>query len=190
MLMSPTSIIIDIETLSCEPTAIITEIGLLAFDRYSLEPMLHTSIPEAFSVVDEFTIHPDLFAQMAAGRTSCPETLAFHRSNETLPTFRELQSPPKVCCHLLRDFIERMRPHRIWIQGPDFDRPILENFCTQFGDSLPWEFWRTRDSRTLWDLAFPGERHASRPHHALPDCRATLADLTKSLQTLNRIEAA
>jgi hypothetical protein len=54
---------------------------------------------------------------------------------------------------------------------------------------LPWEFWKSRDARTAWDMAFPGQKHAPRPHRALADCHATLADLTAALRRLNALES-
>lgn len=174
---STVSLVIDLETLSRRPDAIITEIGVVAFNRSD------------FTERDFIALSPDILAQIGAGRHSCPETIAWHQSNRTAPvTMGDLT--PKETCRALRDFITRYRPHRVWIQGPDFDRPILESFCIQFGDSLPWEFWRTRDTRTLWDAAFPDVKHDQRPHYALPDARATLADLTKALAALNRTAAA
>jgi hypothetical protein len=173
----PTSIILDLETLSTRPNSIITEIGVLAFDR------------ETLSVVEGIVITPSLFHQLGVGRHACPDTLAFHRKKGTLPTEIHPQDPREDCSNLRR-FFEHHQPHRIWIQGPDFDRPILEDFLRQFGAVLPWEFWRTRDTRTLWDTAFPDKKHPPRPHHALDDCLATLDDLKASLIALNRAFAA
>ena len=166
------SIIIDIETLDTSPTSVITEIGVLVFDR--------STLLESAS----FSTTPCVFHQLAAGRSTSPETIAFHQKNRSLPD-RYSDFHPKDASASLRRFIQQYTPRRIWIQGPDFDRPIIENFCNQLGDPLPWEFWRTRDTRTLWDLAMPGVKHSSRPHHALPDCRATLADMHAAFSTLN-----
>lgn len=174
---SPYSLILDLETLDTAPTSIITEMGVLVFNRND------------FSEHACFSAEPCIFQQLAVARTASPETISFHHSKGTLP--HELDSyHPKQAVRDLHHFIGLYAPHRIWIQGPDFDRPILEHFCNQFGEDLPWEFWRTRDTRTLWDTAFPGVKHDKRPHHAMPDCRATLADLTKALVALNRTEAA
>lgn len=175
--MSPTSVILDIETLSTHPNAIITEIGVVAFNRSD------------FTITGQLTLTPSLFHQLAAGRKASRSTILFHSQQGTLPTEIFPQHPKRDCSNL-REFFTRHTPHRIWIQGPDFDRPILENFLRQFGEKLPWEFWRTRDTRTLWDTAFPDKKHDPRPHHALPDCLATLADLLNSLTSLHRTEAA
>ncbi len=175
--MSPTSIICDIETLSRKPSAIITEIGLLAFNRAD------------FVAFDEITVRPGFYPQIESGRHLCAETLRFHRKNRTLPmAVTDLE--PTIAIREIADFIGRHNPEHIWIQGPDFDRPILESFHQQFGEELPWDYWRMMDSRTSWNLAFPGIKHDKRPHTAIGDCKATLADLAKSLIALKRRKAA
>ena len=176
---SSTSIILDIETLSRRPDAIITEIGLIAFDRSTLEP------------VEDLSITPSLWDQMAADRHHEAATLNFHRDNGTLPALTDYSSS-KVAVHLLHAFFKRFSPAHVWIQGPDFDRPVIENFCIQNGDVLPWDYWRTRDCRTLWNLAFPGVKHPKRPHHAVEDCRSTLLDMASAFKalTLNTAEVA
>jgi hypothetical protein len=172
-----TSLILDIETLSRRQHAIITEIGVLAFNRAD------------FVAFDEILIRPGFYPQIEAGRHLCSETLQFHRKNKTLP-MEVTDQDPAESIQLLAAFIRKHNPENIWIQGPDFDRPILESFHQDFHAELPWDYWRTRDSRTVWNLAFPGIKHDKRPHSALGDCKATLQDLAKSLITLDRRQAA
>ena len=172
-----TSIILDIETLSRRPNAIITEIGVIAFIR------------EDFTQYGGQCIRPGFYPQIEAGRHLCAETLRFHRKNGTLP-MQVTDEDPKTSIRLLADFVREYNPVHIWIQGPDFDRPILESFHQQFGSELPWDYWRIRDARTAWNLAFPGVKHDNRPHSALGDCTATLHDLAKSLTAIGRTDAA
>ena len=184
-----TSLILDIETLARTPDAVITEIALLVF-----------SVPQ-FDVVAELTLKPNILDQIEKFRNVEPETIAFHRSKGSLPQAIGDLSPESTI-QAMKAFIAEHNPRHVWIQGPDFDGPIIENICTQFvrpiienfcqqsDQPLPWEYWRTRDARTAWDLAFPGVKHAPRPHRAIEDCRATLTDLSASLRTLNRTSAA
>lgn len=172
-----TSIILDIETLSRRPDALVLEVGLIAFNRADFVPF------------DCLELFPGFFPQIQSGRHLCAETIAFHTKQGTLPTQVGDQCPA-VAMKALANFIASHKPHRVWIQGPDFDRPILENLCQQHGLALPWEYWRTADSRTAWNLAFPGVKHDKRPHRAIADCKATLHDLAKSLIALNRTDAA
>jgi hypothetical protein len=175
--MSSTSLVLDIETLSRQPDAVVISIGVLAFHRNSFEPF------------DEIEILPGIYDQIAAGRHICPQTIAFHKRHNTLPPFSGTTTPEQAVAQLT-EFIASHHPQHVWIQGPDFDRPILQNLCAQVQRELPWEYWRTRDARTVWDLAFPGVKHESRPHRALDDCRATLNDLNRALTQLKAIASA
>lgn len=175
--MPTTSIILDLETASRRPDALITEIGAIAFNR---SDFVETSC---------LLLHPGFFEQIQLGRHICPETIEFHKKHKTLPT-QVGDMPVKDCVHFLSRFIREHAPERVWIQGPDFDRPIIESLCRSIGEDLPWDYWRTADSRTVWNLAFPGIKHDPRPHHAVPDCRATLNDLARSLIQLNCRDAA
>lgn len=173
---SPVSIILDIETLHVSPFAVVTDIGIVAFDRKTFEP------------VDETLIRPGFWPQVEEGRMIDPGTIAYHRKHSTLPDC-VTDDHPVVAMKTLSLFLDKHKPECIWIQGPDFDRPILESLFQQFGGELPWEYWRVRDSRTAWNLAFPGVKHDPRPHRALDDCKHTLADLKRSLVALKGEEA-
>lgn len=171
-----TSAILDIETLDTSPTSIITEIGIIIFDRAT-----HT-------VIDHLEIFPDFYEQLAAGRTFDADTLNFHRNNGTLPSAGHKEEIP--CLHAIvkiQELINDHKPKHIWIQGTDFDRPIIEDLCKSLNQPLPWRFSKSRDARTTYDLAFPDQRPAKRPHRAIMDCEATLADLITALTKLNAL---
>ena len=171
--------VLDIETLSTRTNAVITEIGAIAFDRFD------------FKEIDQIQLNPSIFPQIKDARHISPDTIDFHSHNKSLPATTGDISPEEALTSLVR-FIGQHDPHHVWIQGPDFDRPILDSFLEAYLPSMEslWPFWRTRDARTIWDAAFPGVKHESRPHFALGDCRATLADLAAALKALNRPEAA
>lgn len=176
--MIETSLILDTETLDTNRrTAAIFEIGIVAFDRSTFQP------------VDDLEIHPDLATQLLAGRTMSADTVAFHRSRGTFPKSFAGESPAATLV-AIEAFVRRHRPKRIWIQGTDFDAPLLEGFAELAGIALPWEYYHVRDARTVWDTAFPGVKHDKRPHRALADARATLTDLFKALDALGRLHAA
>jgi len=175
--MTTTSLILDIETLSLRPNAIITEIGVIAFNRADFAP------------IDQIVIRPGFYPQIESGRHLCNDTVQFHRRNKTLP-MEVTDEDPTVSIALLLAFVRKHHPQNIWIQGPDFDAPILQSFHQQNSAELPWKYWQVQDSRTAWKLAFPGIKHDPRPHSAIGDCEATLRDLAKSLVTLDRAIAA
>ncbi|MDB6080544.1 MAG: hypothetical protein JWO82_4291, partial [Akkermansiaceae bacterium] len=176
--MSNFSIILDTETLDTPPNhGVITEIAMLAFER------------STFQVVDHLILFPQILPQLAAGRTVSADTIDFHTRCGSLPVSLGEHSLQDCMVHIM-GFFARLDPDRVWMQGPDFDRPLLDHFFWQNGQKLPWKYNRSRDTRTIWDVAFPGTKPAPRPHHAFEDCEATLRDLQSSLKELNRLEAA
>jgi len=164
-----TSIFLDLETLDTRPTAIVTEGAFVAFDE------------ETGEVLEELEIEPDFWDQLASGRTWSKDTLAFHGRLGTLPEGRG--DDVKECEMFVRNFFREHTPARVWIWGADFDRPVLEDFM---GGFLPWEFWKTRCARTVWDVAFPGVKHGKRPHKAMEDVKASIWDLMNALAKVER----
>jgi hypothetical protein len=174
------SILIDIETLSRRPDAIITEIAAVAFDP---------NTPD-FIERNHIIMRPCIASQLADFRDFEPETIQFHFKNGSLPERFSGQSPLDAC-RTLTGFISHIQPRRVWIWGKDFDRPILESFFRYVDLPFPWEYWQTSCGRDAWHLAFGGsEKPAKRPHSALADARASVADLNKALHCLNRLSVA
>lgn len=172
---SKRSIILDIETLALTPDALITQIGMIAITG------------DNASVVGEELIVPGFFQQLSLFRRICPETIKFHEENGTLPATLS-QEKPEVSIIKMEAFIQKHQPRHIWIQGPDFDRPIIEDLCIQLNRKLPWNYWITRDSRTLQGIAFPGVKNPKRPHDAIGDCLATRESILAAAHELGRFD--
>ncbi len=169
------SAIIDTETLDKTPRSIITEIGAVIFRRSD------------FQIVETLDIRLDIYDQLATRQVS-KDTIEFHRKKGTLPD-KATGTLPFIAAAKLQDLIQRHNPVRVWIQGTCFERPLIQDFFEDLGQSLPWDFLKSADARTVWNLAFPGQRHPSRPHHALADALATLPDIINSLQKLGALHA-
>ncbi len=169
------SVVIDIETLDQTPRSVITEIGVVAFVRQNFKP---------FASID---LRLDLFDQIATRQVSA-DTIAFHRKNGTLPKLEGGLSR-FLAAAKLTEFFALHKPKHVWIQGPCFDRPILEDFFADLGQPLPWRYSLSRDCRTLWDTTFPGVKHPPRPHCAVNDAFATLYCLEEALTALGRRHA-
>ncbi|MFG1340390.1 3'-5' exonuclease [Xanthobacter autotrophicus] len=61
---------------------------------------------------------------------------------------------------------------RMWAHGATFDPGILEAAYAAIGKPIPWEFWMSRDTRTIFDLAgidLSDFRGMSAAHSALDD---------------------
>ena len=94
----------------------------------------------------------------------------------------------------------------IWCQGPTFDCTILEGYrnqeeqeqddCTilehaykSYNKPIPWQYYKVRDSRTVFSL-WPGLPKPPVSHHALEDCRRQIALLQTTLKHFNIKELA
>ena len=74
--------------------------------------------------------------------------------------------------------------NRIWAQGPTYDMNILEDAYKSYNKPLPWQFYKVRDSRTVFSL-YPGLPKPPTTHHALEDCRRQIDMLQLTLRHLN-----
>lgn len=176
-----TSLILDIETLSRRPDAIVSEIAALA-----IQPVSRSLVKEGAVETDSLVLHLSIASQLVS-RHFEEETLAFHAKNRSMPeSFTGTE--PLTACMTLGMFIAKHQPRTVWIWGKDFDRPVLESLYAQHNLPLPWQYWQTACARDVWKLAFGDEnKPPKRNHKAIDDCRATLRDLTTALKNLDRL---
>lgn len=164
---------LDIEALGLRPGAAITEIGAVEFD-----PHTGRTGPREF--------HARL--QVLPTDIVDPDTLAWHQKQGTYP------HPAGATAFLpslaLFDFMDWVFSfghdlQAVWSWGATYDFPLLESaFHAHLSRGLPWHYAKSQCARTLWNCAFPGTKHAPRPHHALQDCHLSVADLAAALQHL------
>jgi hypothetical protein len=166
-------VLIDIEALGQKPGCAIFELAAVRFDLASGE------ISSEFLAL----IEPD-------NGWVCPETEDWHREKGTYPM-------PGTAARVgiskaLRDFamwFAGLGPvESVWAWGATYDFPVLESRWRDWGPSegLPWEYYQAECARTVWRRAFgPDVRHGDRPHQALEDCRAAVADLVKAMNKLS-----
>jgi hypothetical protein len=73
----------------------------------------------------------------------------------------------------------------IWSRGIDFDLPILKSAYLRAGmssDDMPWNFWNSRDQRTIVNLGARVSRKKltwMNAHDALHDCYAQIYEVIK-----------
>ena len=72
----------------------------------------------------------------------------------------------------------------IWMNGPTYDATILEHAYKSYGKSLPWQYYKVRDARTVYSL-WPDCPRPPTSHHALEDCRRQIDMLQATLKHLN-----
>lgn len=157
-------VIIDIETLSLDRHAAITEIAALG--------MFGThAVGQSFSI----KIRPSSYDQLPAFVRD-PETIAFH-DRENPFALKECEDDGKAVKEALQALAEYLAHYshpyelHVWSQGKDFDFPILEHAYKAFDMQIPWNY---RNVHCLRDLVFLNPRSRIQPskgvkHRALDD---------------------
>ena len=152
---------IDLETLSTNPEAVILTFGGVKFDANS-----------TMSPYDELYFRVDVDSQTAMGRHVMQDTLDWWSKQPKEISEEALSDKDRIA---LPDMIKAINKWCLgvdvfWCQGPLFDYAIMQNLYTQMGHPQPWNCWQIRDSRTLFSLV-PRDTSKRQGHHnALQDC--------------------
>jgi hypothetical protein len=178
-----THIMIDLETLGTRPGAVILA---AAFVRFSDEA--------------NCTLNLSITEQQALGLEIDPETAAWWNDQESRHpgAWAAATTNPQSLAAALPYFAQWVAwagPDPLfWCHGATFDCPLLGEVYRRAGIACPWggrEFWRVRDTRTLYDLAGinPKDYAVPPPHIALNDAigqtraaKAALAILARAHQ--------
>lgn len=138
--MTYSDLMIDIETLDIRPTAKIIQMGACLFNANNAE------------------IEPKLFL-----RNVICDDYSFSENQSTKDWWSiqgkdaqdSLKHPSPIGINKvmigLEIFIRNRAPNfeRVWVQGSDFDFPIIKHACAIKQRSVPWQYYMQRDSRTL-----------------------------------------
>ena len=147
-------IIIDIETLSTEPNAMVFAIA--AIDHQG-KGFMHAV---------------DLDEQRDAGADIDPHTVMWWITQDGKWADRKAADLTIMQRASVRDDLQALYSDAlmdVWVRGPDFDLPILANYLGINRADLPWDYWRVRDVRTAEEVTgkIAGNRH---PHNPYEDC--------------------
>jgi len=128
---------IDIETLGREPGCSIVSVGCCRFDTREVGETFEASVSLTSCQEHGLEIDAETLEWWLSQSSEAREQLL---GGDDLPeVLRELNQ-------FLRDADE------VWANSPSFDLAILEAAFNHCGTSAPWEFWETRDQRTLANL--------------------------------------
>lgn len=153
---------IDLETLSTNPNAVILTVGGVKFDPHTNMKPYH-----------DMYFRVDVDSQTMQGRHVMDDTLDWWAKQSEDVREEALGDKDRID---LDNMIKTINKFSVgvdvfWCQGPLFDYAILQNLYTQLGHPVPWQYWQIRDSRTLFNLV-PREKNEKRVglHNALSDC--------------------
>lgn len=154
---------LDLETLSTRPNAVILSMGAVKFDPYT----------SFIDIDDGMDVKIDVDEQTSIGRDVQEETLNWWATQPPEVQEAALGENDRLP---LATFVKRINKFlvgadQIWCQGPAFDIVILEDLYRQLGIPTPWQFWQIRDSRTLFGVhGDPRDKNRQGAHNALMDC--------------------
>ena len=156
-------IMLDIETLSTRPDAVVLTLGAVKFNPWASEIDTDTGL----------YVRVDVDEQLALDRHVQQDTVEWWGKQAEEVREEALGDANRTSVTELLNQLNKfvVGVDNIWCQGPVFDIVILENLYRQVERPTPWQFWQIRDSRTLFGVhGDPRGKGAKGAHNALIDC--------------------
>ena len=152
MSSSKVNVMVDIETLDTERTAVILSIGACTMAPFT----------------GALTFYEEIMIVGQENRTQSQGTIDWWKTQSNYPG-QGIRTLPAVLTSFSRDISSLRAEPIIWCKGTDFDTAILSHAYKQFDMEVPWKYNSVRDFRTMKKL-FPVHM-VSNPnaHHALGD---------------------
>lgn len=164
-LEDPYEVMVDIETLSTDPRAVVLSVAVVTFDQ-------------EFGAGFEILHYPHVQTQIDLGRKVDADTVSWwmRQSDAARTSAFEGQS-----IQSLEDVTSVVAgATRIWANAPSFDLVILESMIRDLGRPVPWSFRASRCVRTIRDLAdierdWKPDTGRFTAHDPVSDCRWQIA---------------
>jgi len=175
-------VMIDIETLSTRSNAVIVSIGAIKFERKGHLPKLED--------MDSFYTKVSRESCEVLGMDVDPSTIEWWSKQDDTIRFEAIENTEGRL--EIKDALTKLTTwigtsQHIWGNGDDFDCVILADAYARCNMKVPWKFWDTRDTRTIFDIA--GIRNNDLPtnekHHPVHDCYRQIAGVVMSMGKLN-----
>lgn len=160
----PVNVMLDLETWGTRPGCSIRSVGAVLFDPYSEE------------IGDEFYANVSDASCVDAGLHVDPDTVAWW-SRQTQQAQDALTRDQTALAEVADKFNAWWRKNRaifVWSHGANFDEPIWSAAAYAVGRRVPWKFWDSRCTRTVYDVARFDPRSVRRGgtyHNALDDAK-------------------
>lgn len=169
---------LDLETFGTSPGSAIRSIGACEFDPHG------DQIGETFyaNICDK--------SCEAAGLTRDQATVTWW-SQQTQRAQDALLVDQQKLADVVQEFNQWFRKVRgifVWSQGANFDQPLWEAAARSVGQPVPWKFWNSRCTRTVYDIASFDPKSVRRNgvhHNALDDAIYQSICVQKSYAKIN-----
>ena len=170
-------LMIDLETLGDSPDAMVAEAGYAVFDP-------HQTNVEFFG-----SWHLNLEEQMFKREVNINVIQWWLKQNEAAREKIALNRDRVPVEEFLLEFsqLDWQNYEGVWSHGLAYDIPILTHLFKQYHREVPWHFWVTRDTRTIFWLAKLGKTDLFVPeisHSAVHDAIAQARSIQKAFQSI------
>lgn len=130
-------VMIDLETMDNKPTAAITAIGAVWFNK------------ETGEILKEFYRKVDLQTSMDIGLTVSASTIQWWLKQGEEARLEMVKDGDSIW-NVLAEFAQEFDgTEEVWGNGASFDNAILANAYSKVELDLPWKFWNDRCYRTV-----------------------------------------
>jgi hypothetical protein len=181
--MNKTNVMLDLETWSTSPNAVITSIGAV---KFNLNPD-----NSGGEIIDEFYYRIDPQSCVNVGLEMSVDTILWwmKKSEEARSEFQKSNFPIQDVLSLFTDWLyDDPKNIDVWGNGTDFDNIILENAYRVCGKKLPWNHFNNRCYRTLKNIhsSVPPMAVSGIKHNALDDAKSQANHLINILCHVNK----
>lgn len=171
-IINDSHVMIDIETLSTKPNAVIIQLAAVKFNLSS-------------GIIDRFTINIDPVDCKKYNCHISKDTLEWW-SNKPKDVIQSWQSNVNPMRESIESFVEWIGTDKqwMWCNGGSFDFPIIAWACHELNIEKPWKYWSEMDLRTIssfCDYRLP----KGNTHNALQDCEHQVSHLLKLFKQLS-----
>ena len=176
---------LDIETCSTKPNAMILSIAAIKFSRI-------TEITPELKNMETFYVRIDQKSCDKLDMDIDPETMKWwktqsQKSQDEVFGKDIIRSDIKTALQALSDFVKGAS--HIWANSPNFDCVILESAYRMCEMTQPWKFWCLRDTRTIYDIGKINLKtfvqNSDTQHNALFDSYYQICALHAAYQNIN-----
>ncbi len=167
-----THYMIDIETLSTEPNAMILAIAVVEFNEAE--------------ILKQIVIYPSREEQKKLKRHVCSDTVEWWMNYAEV--FIALKDEPQT--DLLESWVlfddifrsGKKDSNHVWSKSPSFDLTILKSLFQECDYDIPWNFWNEMDVRTAQfklDQKNLKIDKSLKAHEPLADCLAQIQNVQR-----------
>lgn len=172
-------VMLDLETWGTKPGSAIRSIGMVQFDPFTPE------------FGQKFYCNVDKESQTKLGATIDKNTEEWwlKQSKEAREALDHDQMSVEQTCLAVIQYFKSTNAKFVWAQGSNFDPVLLEAIFDMVGMRVPWKYYNTRDTRSIYHAANFDDRTIPRVgnhHNALHDAMHQVRCIYRCFEILSK----